>query len=1016
MDIIPSYLLSTAYGEQYRYLCQQIDRSMEGLPAAPYFLPFTNTAQESSSSQGNTFKLPEPNSKENSFGPSTLLPFSQTNGASGSTSDSRAGTNHANSNDSQGVPPNENVYSIPIDSNQHFPLDSIWVPPVKDILNPYNNLVIPSTLPGFRDEGINLSNTLLRARNPADLNLQEAATLLNLNRPHSGESANSSNLVLSGPSAQGLESNEGSELSGITATIGFGASKSDANVQAIFAAEAAAGLKMERERLIQKANRRIENPQNNLLDSTSGLQTDFSGGLPSINTNYPTNGNSASSSGFEGSNDTTLPPITTQTPNSGIKTRNLNSLHDTSPSFTPRSNKRPYSSFSNLSKALASTDSSGNEYAASTSLSLLCMGLAVLPSKWTFRNGNLDNLNGSLLNRDGQTFSIKDGVHITYSANSKPSILETKTLRTDNSIPSLCGVYYYEVEFLECSRDTTISIGFCTKDARLTKIPGHEDHTWGYHSDDACAISTLGHGVPYGYQYGAGDTIGCGIDFESKKIFYTKNGINLGDAFINLDIEMGVQNKAQTEIFGTEALNGASSVMDFAQPHPTDTLDGDDTPQASSSAMFEFFGRRMRTSTAPNDFNTRSDNQRESRTGSSSRYNRSGSSTEPIKELYPCIGFKPTVEFETNFGDKMFKFNIEQYINQAKDTVMDHIVESRDLPMGSYKHTKDSISGSIDNTDTSNSESSPKPFEGMQEEDVPAFIQGLVSSYFSYMGHLDTAHAFNKACNHEKKLLETAAAEAEGKIATNSAPDQDLEMMDVDNPSSNDSDIRQADEEFHILNRQKIGAFIISGKIEKAIQLLSEHYPEVLEDDESLVAFKLRCHKFIELAKKTFDNGTDSDGVENEVDTKMNGQEEANNLGNGGKENQSKEKALERAIEYGQELRERYKNHPKPYVQKRLCETFSLLAYQKLPVFVDQKQKKFSSDSNDIFEACLFLPAERYGLAEEVNAHILISLKKQPIPALKKMVQNTMSLVWDLTNFRGRSETSLLNIHNDYVS
>lgn len=60
-------------------------------------------------------------------------------------------------------------------------------------------------------------------------------------------------------------------------------------------------------------------------------------------------------------------------------------------------------------------------------------------------------------------------------------------------------------------------------------MPGWDDHTYGYHSDD---------GKLYGMNktgnwetYGSGSVIGCGYNCSTKSIFYTLNGVLLGTAF-----------------------------------------------------------------------------------------------------------------------------------------------------------------------------------------------------------------------------------------------------------------------------------------------------------------------------------------------------------------------------------------------------------------------------------------------------------------------------------------------------
>lgn len=56
---------------------------------------------------------------------------------------------------------------------------------------------------------------------------------------------------------------------------------------------------------------------------------------------------------------------------------------------------------------------------------------------------------------------------------------------------------------------------------------GWGSDTWGYHGDDGI-IYHQNKAVLYSEKYTSGDTIGCGLNFETGKVFFTKNGTPLG--------------------------------------------------------------------------------------------------------------------------------------------------------------------------------------------------------------------------------------------------------------------------------------------------------------------------------------------------------------------------------------------------------------------------------------------------------------------------------------------------------
>lgn len=113
--------------------------------------------------------------------------------------------------------------------------------------------------------------------------------------------------------------------------------------------------------------------------------------------------------------------------------------------------------------------------------------------------------------------------------------------RSYNLTPRL--VSYYEVTIVPASEDLQnnkegktecVAVGVALQDFNLHKyMPGWDKHSFGYHGDDGGFYHAGGHpvstesGLP---TFGAGDCVGCGIDYEKNALFYTKNGQFLGYA------------------------------------------------------------------------------------------------------------------------------------------------------------------------------------------------------------------------------------------------------------------------------------------------------------------------------------------------------------------------------------------------------------------------------------------------------------------------------------------------------
>lgn len=98
--------------------------------------------------------------------------------------------------------------------------------------------------------------------------------------------------------------------------------------------------------------------------------------------------------------------------------------------------------------------------------------------------------------------------------------------------------YYFEVTILSNPKikDTTIAIGLTTKPYPNFRLPGWNDHSVGYHSDDGNKFHNDGFGGrSYAETWGeTGDTIGCGYYSDTGIVFFTKNGKSQGNAFTGL--------------------------------------------------------------------------------------------------------------------------------------------------------------------------------------------------------------------------------------------------------------------------------------------------------------------------------------------------------------------------------------------------------------------------------------------------------------------------------------------------
>ncbi|KAI9488507.1 concanavalin A-like lectin/glucanase domain-containing protein [Zychaea mexicana] len=102
----------------------------------------------------------------------------------------------------------------------------------------------------------------------------------------------------------------------------------------------------------------------------------------------------------------------------------------------------------------------------------------------------------------------------------------------DDKVHSL---HYFEITVQEAKSDVVLSIGLSTKPYPLFRMPGWNNHSIGYHSDDGRKfIDDASGGQDYGPSWKKGDTVGCGYSPTEGNVFFTKNGQMLGIAYSSI--------------------------------------------------------------------------------------------------------------------------------------------------------------------------------------------------------------------------------------------------------------------------------------------------------------------------------------------------------------------------------------------------------------------------------------------------------------------------------------------------
>ena len=108
--------------------------------------------------------------------------------------------------------------------------------------------------------------------------------------------------------------------------------------------------------------------------------------------------------------------------------------------------------------------------------------------------------------------------------------------RASHPIPSTCNLYYFEVKIVNDGKTKEIEIGIATDTLNYINIVEWNNgrRCIGYRGNDGKLYEWIEYvgkeydGKEYGPTFEIGDVIGCGVNLQTKGVFFTKNGMIIG--------------------------------------------------------------------------------------------------------------------------------------------------------------------------------------------------------------------------------------------------------------------------------------------------------------------------------------------------------------------------------------------------------------------------------------------------------------------------------------------------------
>ncbi|KAL3116298.1 hypothetical protein niasHT_002381 [Heterodera trifolii] len=142
---------------------------------------------------------------------------------------------------------------------------------------------------------------------------------------------------------------------------------------------------------------------------------------------------------------------------------------------------------------------------------------ALLNFQQNYWDANFCHENLKIIGEKSLTFLYTGNDYGCYS----PVFAKHPILLNNNS----SNIFYYEISVKKMK--SFMSFGFAVKQQTKLEEIRNKKGTYAYESDGDIRVNGKGKGINAKYSYDVGDTVGIGVHFITRKLFFTKNGLRL---------------------------------------------------------------------------------------------------------------------------------------------------------------------------------------------------------------------------------------------------------------------------------------------------------------------------------------------------------------------------------------------------------------------------------------------------------------------------------------------------------